>query len=87
MELIEDPDEETEYPVPFKNPNELMNIFRELEDQNLFLIGQSQENEESIEILKQEQIDLQKEMERETGKLQRAKDDVDKRIDIATADK
>ena len=55
LELIEDPDEETEYPVPFDSPDELMNIFRELEDQNLFLISQSQENEEQIEVLRQEQ--------------------------------
>ena len=32
LELIEDPDEDAEYPVPFKNPDELMKIFTELED-------------------------------------------------------
>jgi len=36
--LIEDPDEDAEYPVPFESPDELMKIFTELEDKNLFLI-------------------------------------------------
>ena len=60
LELIEDPDEDAEYPVPFKNPDELMKIFTELEDQNLFLINQSQDNEKHIELLKQEQVVLEK---------------------------
>lgn len=38
LELIEDPDEDAEYPVPFDSPDEFMKIFSELEDSNLFLI-------------------------------------------------
>jgi hypothetical protein len=83
LEIIEDPDEETEYPVPFDSPDELMKIFTELEDQNLFLIGQSQENEEQIEILKKDHEEIEIEMERELGKLAKAKDDVNSKISVA----
>lgn len=57
-----------------------MKIFTELEDQNLFLINQSQENEAHIDQLKQEQVILEREMEIALGKLQHAKADVDERI-------
>jgi len=68
LELIEDPDEDAEYPVPFESPDELMKIFTELEDQNLFLINQSQDNEDNIEQLKNEWVKLEKEMEKELSK-------------------
>ena len=68
LELIEDPDEDAEYPVPFESPDELMKIFTELEDRNLFLINQSQDNEDNIEQLKNEWVKLEKEMEKELSK-------------------
>lgn len=45
-----------------------MKIFTELEDQNLFLINQSQDNEDNIEQLKNEWVKLEKEMEKELSK-------------------
>jgi hypothetical protein len=30
--IVEDPVKDREYPVPFDSPDDLMNIFRELED-------------------------------------------------------
>ena len=43
-EIIASP--QTDYLVPLSKPSELMEIFSELEDVNLFLIQQSQANEE-----------------------------------------
>jgi len=37
QDILEDPDD-TEYPVMMKDPNELMEIFADLETKNLFLI-------------------------------------------------
>ena len=36
-DILDDPDD-TEYPVLMKDPNELMEIFADLETKNLFLI-------------------------------------------------
>lgn len=43
-EILEDSEEE--YKVPFCDPQELLDIFSALEEQNLFLIQQGQENEQ-----------------------------------------
>ena len=45
---------EDDYPFPFKNPDELLEIFTTLEDQNLFLIQRTQENEKILEDKKME---------------------------------
>lgn len=37
----------------FTDPNQLLNIFQELEEQNLSLIQNSQETEEALEEMKQ----------------------------------
>lgn len=44
QELFEDHEDE-EYPLPFNDPDELMNIFSDLEEKNLKLIQQGQEND------------------------------------------
>jgi hypothetical protein len=41
--VLEDSDDEFE--MPFKDANDLMSIFENLEEKNLFLIQQGQENE------------------------------------------
>ena len=43
-EIIDDNDDD--YKVPFQNAHELMDIFENLEEKNLFLIQQGQENEQ-----------------------------------------
>ena len=42
--MLEDSDDEFE--MPFKDANDLMSIFENLEEKNLFLIQQGQENEQ-----------------------------------------
>lgn len=64
--LFEDDDEDEEYEVPFKNPEELMNIFADLEEQNLKLIQQGQETEQAIELRKKK---MEEETIREDGEL------------------
>ena len=44
QELFED-DEDEEYPLPFSDPDDLMNIFSDLEEKNLSLIQQGQEHD------------------------------------------
>jgi len=51
---------EDEYPFPFNNPDELLEIFTTLEDANLFLIQRTQENEK---ILEDKQLDAKKNAE------------------------
>ena len=46
--LFEDDDDE-EYPLPFNDPDDLMNIFSDLEEKNLSLIEQGQEHDELLE--------------------------------------
>lgn len=43
-------DTEDDYIVFFKTDSELMDIFENLEEKNLFLIQQGQENEQQIEL-------------------------------------
>lgn len=47
-EIIDDT--EDDYRVFFKTDSELMDIFENLEEKNLFLIQQGQENEQQIEL-------------------------------------
>ena len=44
---------DTEPPMYFQEPTQLLNIFTALEEQNLFLIQNSQETEQALEELKQ----------------------------------
>ena len=47
-------DEEEEVELYFTDPNQLIAIFTELEEQNLSLIQNSQETEETLEDIKQQ---------------------------------
>jgi len=48
----EEPEEEKEVPMYFKEPQQLLDIFTALEESNLFLIQNSQETEATLEELK-----------------------------------
>ena len=48
QELFDD-NEDEEYPLPFNEPDELMNIFADLEERNLSLIKQGQDHDELYE--------------------------------------
>merc|ERR1719231_225324 len=53
----------------FKEPRQLLEIFTKLEEQNLFLIQNSQETEQALEELKQDFSETQKKMDEKTSSL------------------
>lgn len=64
------PEEEEEEPeLFFTDPRQLLDIFAELEEQNLTLIQNSQETEESLEELKQKMADTKQKMTNETNQM------------------
>ncbi|XP_043934527.1 cilia- and flagella-associated protein 100 [Protopterus annectens] len=63
-----DSDEEPE--LYFTDPQQLLDLFTELEEQNLSLIQNSQETEETLEQIKQNIISTQNKMNHETNLLQ-----------------
>ncbi|OCT85800.1 cilia- and flagella-associated protein 100 [Xenopus laevis] len=67
-------DSEEEAELYFTDPQQLLDIFSELEEQNLSLIQNSQETEESLEEIKQSITSTQDKMEKETQQL---KDHID----------
>lgn len=62
-EVIEDSDDD--YPLFFAEPDQLLEIFSTLEEQNLFLIQQSQEIEQQYEQKKHEYLMLEQDLNRE----------------------
>ncbi|KAL3853111.1 hypothetical protein ACJMK2_016688 [Sinanodonta woodiana] len=62
----EDSDSDEDLELFFKDPQELLNIFAELEEQNLSLIQNSQETEEALEEMKQTIKNTKVKMEKET---------------------
>ena len=68
---VERPTEETgEEPMYFQHPQQLLSIFNQLEEQNLFLIQNSQETEEALEELKSKYRDVKTRMDAETSSLE-----------------
>jgi hypothetical protein len=67
-ETVEIPDEEP--PMYFSDPQQLMDIFAALEEQNLFLIQNSQETEHTLEELQHSFKKTKVDMETQTGQLQ-----------------
>lgn len=61
---------DTEPPMYFQEPNQLLNIFTALEEQNLFLIQNSQETEQALEELKQTFRSTKTEMDKKTMALE-----------------
>jgi hypothetical protein len=67
-EVVELPEEEP--PMYFTDPQQLMDIFAALEEQNLFLIQNSQETEHTLEELQHSFKKTKLDMETQTGQLQ-----------------
>ena len=74
-EVIEDSDDE--YALFFEQPDKLLEIFSNLEEQNLFLIQQSQEIEQQYETKKHDYFLLEKELEREISILNKGLNEVE----------
>jgi hypothetical protein len=73
-EVYELPEEEV--PMYFCEPQQLMDIFSALEEQNLFLIQNSQETEHTLEELQHSFTDTKLTMDSHTGVLQQQIDDL-----------
>ena len=58
-----------DFPMYFTDPQQLLGIFTQLEEQNLFLIQNSQETEQALEELKQEFRDTRQRMDSKTKSL------------------
>ncbi len=67
---------EEEVPMYFTEPQQLMDIFSALEEQNLFLIQNSQETEHTLEELQHSFADTKLTMDSHTGVLQQQIDDL-----------
>jgi len=64
----------------FQRPEQLLNIFTQLEERNLFLIQNVQETEESLEELKQQFLQTETQMELKTHQLESNLGDLDGKI-------
>merc|ERR1719231_737862 len=65
----------------FSEPRQLLDIFTQLEEQNLFLIQNSQETEQALEILRQDFSETQKNMDEKTMALNENIDELKVQID------
>mmetsp|Transcript_34526 Transcript_34526/g.32899 ORF Transcript_34526/g.32899 Transcript_34526/m.32899 type:complete len:564 (-) Transcript_34526:109-1800(-) len=77
-EVVDLPEEEP--PMYFSRPHQLMDIFAALEEQNLFLIQNSQETEHTLEELQHDFRDTKVTMETRTGLLQLQIDELQQQI-------
>ena len=77
-EVVDLPEEEP--PMYFTEPQQFMDIFAALEEQNLFLIQNSQETEHTLEELQHEFRDTKATMEIRTGMLQQQIDELQQQI-------
>lgn len=68
-EDVSDTDTDSELPMYFKEPQQLLDIFSALEESNLFLIQNSQETEEALEELKQKMTATEERMETQMDSL------------------
>ena len=73
--------EEEEPPMYFTQPHQLMDLFAALEEQNLFLIQNSQETEHTLEELRQDFKKTKLETDARTGELQKQIDDLQAQIE------
>lgn len=79
-EKEEDECDEEDFELYFKDPQQLLDIFLELEEQNLSLIQNSQDTEEALEEMKQTINRTKIKMERETEMLKRQIDALNEEI-------
>lgn len=75
-DLIQVEDDFFDEELCFDDPNDLNQIFSELEEQNLYLIHQSQELEHSLETMHQMQADMQDKLGREVATHKKNKNDL-----------
>jgi hypothetical protein len=78
-EVIDLPEEE-EVPMYFTEPQQLMDIFSALEEQNLFLIQNSQETEHTLEELRHAYAETKVTMDAHTGVLQTQIDELQQQL-------
>lgn len=78
-EVVDLPEEE-EVPMYFTEPQQLMDIFSALEEQNLFLIQNSQETEHTLEELRHAFADTKVTMDSHTGVLQMQIDELQQQL-------
>lgn len=69
-----------ELPMYFKHPQQLLDIFSQLEEQNLFLIQNSQETEKALEELKQNFETTKEQMDGKTHQLKQNIDELEHQI-------
>lgn len=77
-EVVDLPEEEP--PMYFTEPQQLMDIFSALEEQNLFLIQNSQETEHTLEELRHAYAETKVTMDSHTGVLQQQIDELQQQI-------
>ena len=65
-----DAEEEDELPMYFTRPQQLLDIFTQLEESNLFLIQNCQETEQQLEELKQQYRETERSMSKQTESLE-----------------
>lgn len=68
-------DSESEEPMYFKEPQQLLDIFTSLEENNLFLIQNAQETEQTLEELKQDYADTKASMDSQKSSLKSSIDE------------
>lgn len=78
-DISSDEDEDEMY---FKDPDQLLDIFAQLEERNLFLIQNVQETEEALEELRQKFADTQTTMQEKTTKLKCSIEELQSNIDL-----
>lgn len=77
--------EDKELPMHFTDPQQLLNIFTQLEESNLFLIQNSQETESALEELKQEFRDTRLKMDAKTDSLKANIQELEQQINAEEA--
>lgn len=73
--------EDWQEPMYFKSPSQLLDVFTQLEEQNLFLIQNAQETEEQLEELRMKFKDTKERMDDETAALQQQIEELQVNID------
>ena len=84
--LFEDDDDE-EYPLPFNDPDDLMNIFSDLEEKNLSLIEQGQEHDELLEKKRKDFYKIRNDLENEIDNLKKSELEVKERTGKTQSEK
>ena len=83
LDLIELPEDFYEETLLFDEPERLMDVFTQLEEQNLTNISKTQEYEESLEKMKQKEIKTHKMIGGELEQQQAVKRDLENQIMVS----